>query len=153
MTNTFSTYESRLILSLRMLDVPGDKIGQIVAEVQAHVAETGEDPEAAFGAPDEYAKQFDGGAKARGAFHKASFIGIPLIAGGAFVFVQSVFAFAKPDDVPGYPSVLGMLLIAIVLVAAGFYFQVGTLDPRQADPVLDPATVKKWSYYLGEPSC
>ena len=49
------TYQQRLILALRLKDVPGERIGEIVAEVESHVAETGEDPNDAFGPPRQYA--------------------------------------------------------------------------------------------------
>ncbi len=135
MKNTMNTYENQLILALRMRSVPGDKIGHIVAEVQAHVAQSGEDPEAAFGAPAEYAKQFSRGA--RGAFNRGSFLGLPLILGGSFAFAQSVFALVMADEVLGLPS-FAVLVLAVALVVVGVYFQVGTLDPRKADPVIDP---------------
>jgi drug/metabolite transporter (DMT)-like permease len=38
-----------------MRDVPGDRIGQVVAEVEAHVAESREAPVEAFGSAEEYA--------------------------------------------------------------------------------------------------
>jgi hypothetical protein len=49
------TYQQQLILALRLKDVPGERIGEIVAEVESHVAETGEDPNEAFGSPRHYA--------------------------------------------------------------------------------------------------
>jgi hypothetical protein len=45
------------VLALRMHDVPGDRIGQVVAEVESHVAESGEDPVDAFGSPPAYAER------------------------------------------------------------------------------------------------
>lgn len=48
-------YRQSLILALRLKDVPGDRIGEIVAEVESHVADTGEDPVSAFGEPRAYA--------------------------------------------------------------------------------------------------
>ena len=52
---TSTDYTRRLILALRLKDVPGDRIGEIVAEVESHVADTGEDPVEAFGTPRAYA--------------------------------------------------------------------------------------------------
>jgi hypothetical protein len=49
------TYVDRLVLALRMRDVPGERIGQVIAEVEAHVAESGEAPSEAFGSAEEYA--------------------------------------------------------------------------------------------------
>ncbi len=49
------TYVNQLVLELRMRDVPGDRIGQVIAEVEAHVAESRETPAEAFGSAEEYA--------------------------------------------------------------------------------------------------
>lgn len=38
--------------------VPGDRIGEIVAEVDSHVAETGEEPDDAFGPAGDSIRQF-----------------------------------------------------------------------------------------------
>ena len=53
---TVADYVEQLVLELRMRDVPGDRIGQVAAEVEAHVAESGEDPADAFGPAGEYAE-------------------------------------------------------------------------------------------------
>lgn len=52
---TIAEYREKLILALRLKDVPGDRIGEIVAEVESHVGDTGESPAEAFGAPRDYA--------------------------------------------------------------------------------------------------
>jgi hypothetical protein len=48
-------YREDLLLALRLHDISGVRVGDVLAEVEAHVAETGEDPTAAFGTPKEYA--------------------------------------------------------------------------------------------------
>ena len=53
---TTDKYTFDLLVALRMRDVPGDRIGEVIAEVESHVAETGQDPREAFGTPKEYAK-------------------------------------------------------------------------------------------------
>ena len=55
MTTDTATYRRDLVLALRARHVPGDRIGEIVAEVESHVAETGEHPVEAFGPPKDYA--------------------------------------------------------------------------------------------------
>ncbi len=52
---TIADYRQSLVLALRLQEVPADRIGEIVAEVESHVADTGEDPTEAFGTPREYA--------------------------------------------------------------------------------------------------
>jgi hypothetical protein len=49
-------WRDHLVFQLRMEDVPGDRIGDILLEVDSHVAETGESPEDAFGDPRAYAR-------------------------------------------------------------------------------------------------
>jgi hypothetical protein len=49
------TYVNHLALALRMRDVPGERIGHVIAEVEAHVAESRETPVEAFGSAEEYA--------------------------------------------------------------------------------------------------
>jgi hypothetical protein len=50
-----SKWRDALVLHLRMADVPGDRIGEILLEVESHVAETGETPQQAFGDAKSYA--------------------------------------------------------------------------------------------------
>ncbi|WP_146185017.1 hypothetical protein [Agromyces badenianii] len=47
------------VLELRLRDVPGPVIGERLAEVEGHCAETGESPSEAFGNPTEYAARLD----------------------------------------------------------------------------------------------
>ncbi|NEK58904.1 hypothetical protein GCU56_13620 [Geodermatophilus sabuli] len=58
MTTSTDSYRRDLVLALRMGNVPPDRIGEIVAEVESHVADTGESPVEAFGPPREYAAGF-----------------------------------------------------------------------------------------------
>ncbi len=48
-------YCDALETALRTRDVPGPRIGAVLAEVRAHLADSGEDPGEAFGPPDAYA--------------------------------------------------------------------------------------------------
>ncbi|NYI41003.1 hypothetical protein [Demequina lutea] len=52
------TYTKELIYELRLRDIPGDVIGDAVAQVESHIADTGEDPADAFGSPPDYAATF-----------------------------------------------------------------------------------------------
>jgi acyl-CoA synthetase (NDP forming) len=60
LTGTDRAWCDDLLLALRLRDVPGTRIGEVIAEVQSHVAETGEDPRQAFGTPKEYAAEVAG---------------------------------------------------------------------------------------------
>lgn len=48
-------YCDALLTALRMAEVPGPRIGEVLTEVRAHLAESGEDPVEAFGTAEEYA--------------------------------------------------------------------------------------------------
>lgn len=48
-------YRDELVLALRARDISGERVGDVLAEVETHVAATGEDPSVAFGAPRDYA--------------------------------------------------------------------------------------------------
>ncbi|GAB3547859.1 fumarate reductase subunit D [Actinopolyspora lacussalsi] len=54
-TGSSEKYRNELLFALRMREVPGARIGDVLAEVETHVAETGQDPVEAFGTPGEYA--------------------------------------------------------------------------------------------------
>ena len=51
------SYIDQLTLELRRRDVPGTRIGEVIAEVEAHVAESGDRAAEAFGPPSEYAQR------------------------------------------------------------------------------------------------
>ncbi len=53
-------YTEALTTQLRLRRVPGKVIGQVIAEVESHVRETGEDPVEVFGQPGSYSAQFAG---------------------------------------------------------------------------------------------
>lgn len=53
-------YTKQLVHELRRRDIPGYKIGEAVAQVKSHIADTGEDPMVAFGSPADYAATFGG---------------------------------------------------------------------------------------------
>ena len=55
---TLAVYLDNLLIQLRLLEVPGDRIGQVLAEVESHVTDTGQDPVNAFGQPGEYAATY-----------------------------------------------------------------------------------------------
>jgi len=49
------SYVDQLTLELRRREVPGPRIGEVIAEIEAHIAESGDSPAEAFGPPPEYA--------------------------------------------------------------------------------------------------
>ena len=65
-------YTQALTIQLRLREIPGRMIGQIVAEVESHVRETGEDPVEAFGQPGSYSAQFAPGLAGAGVSQRRS---------------------------------------------------------------------------------
>ena len=59
-SQTLAIYLENLGIQLRLRNVSGERIGQILAEVEAHVADTGLDPVDAFGEPGKYAASYVG---------------------------------------------------------------------------------------------
>ena len=53
--DTTERYCEQLLLALRMQEVPGERIGAVLAEVRDHLDNSGEDPVEAFGTPEDYA--------------------------------------------------------------------------------------------------
>ncbi|MCI2419024.1 hypothetical protein MOQ72_16390 [Saccharopolyspora sp. K220] len=50
-------YRDELLIALRAHEISGERVGEVLAEVEAHVVETGENPVEAFGQPRAYATQ------------------------------------------------------------------------------------------------
>lgn len=86
-------YTQALTVQLRLRQVAGPAIGQIVAEVESHVRETGEDPIEAFGQPGNYSAQFTSDRGTRGRRARASLLNaaVPTVAIiGALMILESL---------------------------------------------------------------
>ena len=85
-------YTKALTTQLRLRQVPGKVIGQIVAEVESHVRETGEDPVQAFGQPGSYSAQFAGRRRpvGRGGWLTLDDVTFTMAMVGAFVLLNGV---------------------------------------------------------------
>ena len=160
MSTDLQSYSTRLLLALRERDVPGPRIAEALAEVESHVAETGEEPETAFGPPREYAAAVasalaaDGGSKARRAWHTwgraaaagaAGWVGTDALIDGA-VGVSS----GRPGayDLPAGVS-LGLGIAVLTVLATCFVVSLR----RRTVAVLDPRTgrdmtpvVPRWAW-------
>lgn len=53
------TWRDSFIIELRLLDVPGDRIGDELMTVETHVGESGESAPEAFGDPRAYARALE----------------------------------------------------------------------------------------------
>ena len=142
------TYRSRLLLALRLRDVPGPRIAEALAEVDSHVAETGEDPREAFGSPADYAQRLRSaldpdavpGVRGwlRGLTWSHGVIAL-LSLSGAVLLTNGVSALgARSPRAVGLPTAAAVGL-GIVLLAAMVALTVREVR-RERDPVLDPRT-------------
>ena len=119
-------YRDELQIALRLHDISGARVGEVLAEVETHVAETGEDPVEAFGSPREYAAEVAAqldpstgkpskpanamGALGTGAlvFFGINFLLDGLRAGGAGVVLTQA-------DLVGSVLTLGLILAAVLV--------------------------------------
>ncbi len=149
--STAQAWSDDLLLALRLRDVPGPRIGEVLAEAESHVAETGEDPRQAFGEPDEYADRV------------AEALGVPTSGGGTWrqlvrslswrdlagAAVIGVTCFLLADGLwslgAGEPGAFGLpagpvTAVAALVLAAYVAHLVRTSRREPGDPVIDPRT-------------
>ena len=147
MTTPVQTYRNALLLALRERDVPGRRIAEALAEVDSHLAETGEAPEEAFGPAQEYARELvaalggDGPAPTslrdvlRGTGLAYGLAG----AAGAWLLLDGVLAaVAGSRAALGLPPAVPVLLGLLVLV--GLALALARLSRGTDARVLDPRT-------------
>jgi hypothetical protein len=125
---TLDDYTDDLHKALRFHEISGERMGEVLAEVEAHVAETGEDPVDAFGKPRDYAKQV--AAQLDPATGKRSTGGIVLtfiVIAALALFGQTFFGDGLAMDEAGVVYTLRdvvaqpLLLVAVVVVALLVY--------------------------------
>lgn len=138
-------YREVLVMALRTREVPGTRIGEIVAEVESHVAETGEDPNLAFGPPQKYAEQFDGlgtsfGVRGVLAALLGGAAGLALAEGVSELRDGGAF---YGTSVPGWVGILlGIALAALI---------VPVVPRRRRERVIDPRTgqeIQAWPRWI-----
>lgn len=148
MSTRLQTYSDELLYALRMRDVPGQQIAEALAEVHSHVAETGEDPRAAFGPPRAYALEVAAALGEPGkpppswrtlpSWGTAATYGLSGAA-GAWLLLNGVLAFASGDQSAlGLPPVATLVVgLAVLIVMA---LGLGHLARGKDVPVLSPLT-------------
>lgn len=139
-----------LLLRLRMRDVPGPRIGEVLAEVQSHVAETGEHPQAAFGTPKEYAADVAAAlgivpaglwATLRHGLRWRDAVLAVAVGLAAFSLAEGLWSLgAGTSSLFGLPAWVVCTIAALVLAACTARFVVAARHEPDGDPVLDPRT-------------
>ena len=148
MKDTHQAWCDDLVLALRLRDVPGPRIGEVLAEMQSHVAETGEDPRSAFGTPRQYAAEVAGAlgmprAGLRTAFRsvRRSDLVIALVCGlSSSLLAHGLWSLGAGElSVLGLPAWAATLIGALGLGACALRFVASARHPSD-DAVIDPRT-------------
>jgi hypothetical protein len=146
MTTSVETYRNDLLLALRLRDVPGPRIAEVLAEVESHVGDTHEDPRETFGEPKAYAEQVASalGLGGRGGLRgwllalrgEAGLVGLLALLGGALLPHGLFHLGAGTDAVGGTPAVVPVVLgLALWAVAARrLHAELGSTGDRVLDP-------------------
>lgn len=114
-----AAWRDEFVFELRMLDVPGDVIGDALVTADTHVAESGETAQEAFGDPTVYAQEIAGSTSRRvdPRLSVRSVVGVVAGVAGTLGAIASTLAWL--DGTPVRLSV-GMLSgLALALVVAG----------------------------------
>jgi hypothetical protein len=144
-TGQEQAYLNELLLALRMRGVPGPRIAEAVAEVSAHLSETGETPQEAFGPAQAYAGEVAaalGDRDAHTPFWRAALSWISAVYGvggalGAWLVIDGARASATAErGVGGLPAMVCLAMGLAILLALG----VGLvrLTRKRDDQILDP---------------
>jgi hypothetical protein len=132
MTSSTATYRRELVQALRLRGVPPERIGEVVAEVESHVADTGEDPREAFGPAREYAVGFQQPVSRGSRVSLWVLIAASAVCG--WLISRGVFGLVRDEPVYGLP--------AGVALAIGWLLWVPPVlaQTRRNAPVPDPRT-------------
>jgi hypothetical protein len=118
-------YRDELIGALRVHEISGERVGEVLAEVEAHVVETGEDPVEAFGKPSEYAAQVAAQLDKRTGKRSALNVAISGLAVAVLTMFGSDYLldglFADASTVPFTPKDTAALSTLVLLLAASVF--------------------------------
>lgn len=149
MSTARDVYQSQLLIAMHEHRLPGDRIAEALAEVDSHIADTGEDPRDAFGEPEAYARRMSevlGGHQEPGWFWRLRWTWqdgvISVVVGVATAVAAGGLSglAAGRDGLLGLPALPSVIAGFVVLTALLVRMVVGV--GRLADPVLDPRTGK-----------
>jgi hypothetical protein len=146
--NTDQVWCEDLVLALRVQDVPGTRIGEVLAEVQSHLAETGEDPRQAFGTPKEYATEVAGALGITptgllGHLRRAGWgdLAVGLLFGlASFLLADALWSLGAGESAAlGLPA-WALTAIAVLALGSGIARLVVRARHEPGDRVVDPRT-------------
>lgn len=138
-------WRDQLVYYLRMAEIPGDRIGDILLEVESHIQETGETPDEAFGGPKEYASRR--AITPDDSDEEDASIWMIVIASftGSYLFSSGAIAIGKETDALfGMNAWIACVLGLLVLTATAVLMPIDIVrHPTTGKPLLgDPAIAK-----------
>ena len=140
MTTSTDNYRRELVQALRTGAVPPERIGEIVAEVESHVADTGEDPREAFGPAREYAAGFTRTPSGRARF--SFWVVVALSAASGWLISRGAFGLVGSEPVhsmPAWTALLAGVLLWTPAVLAQTRRNAPVPDPRDGRPMTPSA--------------
>jgi hypothetical protein len=141
MLDQHKKWRNRLVYELRMADVPGVEIGDILLEVESHLLETGETPEEAFGEANVYAAS-RAEVVPPASVEEGKGMGVVMIAllafVGSFAFVSGALTAGRGEESafllnPWIVTIIGAGILAFTLVKLPRDF---VRHPATGDPLL-----------------
>lgn len=138
-------YLTDLTTALRLRNISGARIGEILAEVEEYTAESGRDARESFGPPREYARQFEpaAGEPTGRSWGRGAWTGILTAGIGGWLLAAGAFAGMRADEVIGlsgwWAAAIGgaILLITFSLMPIDLI-----VDPRR--PAAQRDARKRW---------
>ena len=128
------------VVRLRLLDVPGDRIGDALAEVDAHCADSGESALEAFGDPVAYADSLDLPSKPDEAGIRRTLAGSGLQIIGLLLTPQAVGTLATGGSLPVSAGGVTTLGVMVAVLAAFAVWH---------DAVLRSMIARPWPWCIG----
>jgi len=138
---TTTEYTRQLALALRMRHVPGAAIGDAVAQVESHVADTGEDPVEAFGPAGAYAASVAATVDRPAPALRVVRLALLALAGALLGIVLAVGVAGSLRGEPvlgGIPPVVAVVVGGLGIVGVLVVVSVASVR-RMRDPRVDPA--------------
>lgn len=138
---TTTEYTRQLALALRMRHVPGAAIGDAVAQVESHVADTGEDPVEAFGPAGAYAASVAATVDRPAPALRVVRLALLSLAGALLGIVLALGIAGSLRGEPvlgGIPPVVAVVVGGLGIVGVLVVVSVASVR-RMRDPRVDPA--------------
>lgn len=131
---TWQSYRDTLITDLRFRGVDSATVGQTIADMDAHLADSGESPEEAYGTAEEYAKEIAEATTADTDRRDGLMRFLPLVVpmlGGALLGGSAVRLGSGDSILFGIPAIAGVIVgLALMILWMGPILRSNVHDPR-----------------------